>query len=167
MWSRLARAAVVFAGFAFALPAGANEMTVAEAKRFVHGKLFSYQCFEGTTGAGRVYPDGSVVGSIQIRGEGPVRYVALPPGTIRVKGESVCAYLRGLPFEPCFNLQKTSPRSFRGSIWGFGFAFCDFTRRSARVDLASTPLRLTPIQPSASGAGTKPVETANQDSRRD
>jgi hypothetical protein len=138
-------------------------MTVAEAKRFVHGKLFAYTCFEGTTGAGRVYPDGSVVGSIQIRGEGPVRYVALPPGTIRVKGESVCAYLRGLPFEPCFNLQKTSPRSFRGSIWGFGFAFCDFTRRSARVDLASTPLRLTPIRPAGSGSTAKSVETANRD----
>jgi hypothetical protein len=172
MWSNLARAAVASAGLVGATvvgngPARANEMmTVAEAKEFVHGKLFTYQCFEGTTGAGRVYPDGSVVGSIQIRGEGPVRYVALPPGTIRVKGESVCAYLRGLPFEPCFNLQKTSPRSFRGSVWGFGFAFCDFTRRSARVDLASTPLRLTPIQPGGADA-RKPLQTEKQTAQQD
>jgi hypothetical protein len=88
--------------------------------------------------------------------------VALPAGTIRVKGESVCASVRGLPFEPCFNLDKTSHQSFRGSIWGFGFAYCDFTRRSARVDLAGTPLRLSPMQPGDAANRTRPVETADR-----
>jgi hypothetical protein len=162
MSGNLARIAIVVASVAYALPAVAAEMTADEAKRFVSGKLFAYNCFEGTTGAGRIYPDGSVVGSIQLRGDGPVRYVALPAGTLKVKGESYCASVRGLPFEPCFNVNKTSHQSFRGSVWGFGFAFCDFTRRSARVDLAGTPLRLSPIQPTSPASAQRSVETADR-----
>ena len=96
----------------------------------------SYTCFEGTRGQGRVYADGSVVGSIQFQGSGPTRYAHLPAGTLRVKGESVCATLRGLPIEPCFNLEKTSETSFRGSVSGLGFASCEFTRHQARAALA-------------------------------
>ena len=159
MLGNLARTAIVVANVACALPAVAGEMSAEEAKRFVSGRLFAYNCFEGTNGAGRIYPDGSVVGSIQLRGEGPVRYVALPSGTLKIKGESYCATVRGLPFEPCFNVNKTSQVSFRGSVYGLGFAYCDFTRRSARVDLASTPLRLNPIHASTP---QRPVETADK-----
>src|ERR1700693_2070379 len=138
MPGKLARIAIVVGSVAYALPAVAAEETGEEAKRFVSGKLFAYNCFEGTTGAGRIYLDGSVVGSIQLRGEGPVRYVALPAGTLKIKGESYRAPVRGLPFDPCFNVDKTSHQTFRGSVYGFGFAYCDFTRRSARVDLEGT-----------------------------
>ncbi len=164
LWARSAIlvVSIVVAGVVNVLPAASAEMTAEEAKRFVSGKLFAYTCFEGTSGAGRIYADGSVVGSIQIRGDGPVRYVALPAGTLRVKGDSYCASLRGLPFEPCFNVAKTSHQSFRGSVYGFGFAACEFTRRSARVDLAGTPLRLNPIQSTGSTSQSKPVETANK-----
>ncbi len=31
-----------------------------------------------------------------------------------------------MPFEPCFNLDKKDDRSFRGSVSGMGFAYCDF-----------------------------------------
>jgi hypothetical protein len=31
---------------------------------------------------------------------------------------------------------QTSPSSFRGSLKAFGFAYCDFQRRNARMDLA-------------------------------
>ena len=61
----------VAVGLLAALPAVAGEMSADEARQFVIGKLFNYTCFEGTRGAGRVYSDGSVVGSIQIRGERP------------------------------------------------------------------------------------------------
>ena len=54
----------------------------------------------------------------------------------RVKGAAVCASLRGLPIEPCFNLTKIDDQSFRGAISGLGFASCEFTRRTVR---ASTP----------------------------
>jgi len=162
MSGMLARIAILIVSVVSVLPAAAAEMTADEAKRFVSGKHFAYNCFEGTSGAGRIQADGSVAGSIQIRGDGPVRYVALPAGTLRVKGESICATLRGLPFEPCFNVEKTSQQSFRGSIYGLGFAYCEFTRRSARADLINTPLRLNPIQTTGSINQNKPVETADK-----
>ena len=78
--------------------------------------------------------------SIQIRGTGPVRFVTLPAGTLRVKGQSYCASLRGIPFEPCFNLDRSSERSFRGAVAGFNFAYCDFTRGNT-AGQARTTLR--------------------------
>src|SRR5690349_8913611 len=100
-------------GLLAAFPAWAGEMTAEEARHFVIGKMFTYNCFEGTRGQGRVYSDGSVVGSIQFQGSGPVRYAHLPANTLRVKGESVCASLRGMPIEPCFNLERIDNNSFR------------------------------------------------------
>ena len=129
------RGVMVLAGLAVAAPALAGEMNASDARHFVVGKLFNYECFEGTRGQGRVYADGSVVGSVQFQGSGPVRYAHLPPGTLRVKGESVCASLRGLPFSPCFNLEKTSEATFRGAISGLGFASCQFTRHQGRAEL--------------------------------
>jgi hypothetical protein len=82
---------------------------------------------DAARGAGRIYGDGSVIGTIQFRGAGPARTVSLPAGTLGVRGEAVCASLPGMPFEPCFHIEKTDDRSFRGS-W-MGFAYCDFTRR--------------------------------------
>ena len=96
------------------------------------GKLFAFNCFDGSRGAGRIYGDGSVIGTIQFRGIGPVRSMWLPAGTLRVKGEAVCASLKGMPFEPCFNLDRTGDQSFRGAVSGLGFAYCDFTRRNVR-----------------------------------
>ena len=121
-------------GLLAAVPAIAGEMSADEARRFVIGKMFNYTCFEGTRGAGRVNADGSVVGSIQFQGAGEVRHAHLPANTLQVKGESVCASLRGLPIEPCFNLDRTSANSFRGSISGLGFAYCDFTRHGGAND---------------------------------
>jgi hypothetical protein len=123
-------------GLLAALPAVAGEMTAEEARRFVIGKTFSYNCFEGTRGQGRVHADGSVVGSIQFQGAGKVRYAALPANTLQVKGASVCASLRGLPIEPCFNLTKIDDQSFRGAISGLGFAYCEFTRRTVRASVS-------------------------------
>jgi hypothetical protein len=128
----MVRGVALLVGLLAAVPAVAGEMSAEEARRFVIGKMFSYNCFEGTRGQGRVHADGSVVGSIQFQGGGPVRYAVLPPGTLRVKGEAVCASLRGMPVEPCFNLVRTDANSFRGSVSGLGFAYCEFTRNQAR-----------------------------------
>jgi len=145
------RACFFLAGLLASLPACAGEMTVAEARHFIVGKMFFYSCFEGTRGQGRVYPDGSVAGSIQIRGSGQVHYAVLPPGTIRVNGEAVCASVHGVPIHPCFNLVQTDSNSFRGSISGLRFAYCDFTRRQERAQVLrrtaehySSPLTLRP-----------------------
>src|SRR5215472_18731344 len=135
----LGRNIVVIASVVAAMPAWAGELKPEEAKRFIAGKYFSYSCFDGTSGAGRINADGSVVGTIQVRGSGPVHSVALPTGTIRVQPDSICASLRGMPFQPCFSIQQTDPRSFRGSVLGLGFAYCDFTRRNPRLDVSVPP----------------------------
>src|SRR5437667_8157557 len=59
----------------------------------------------GVTLAGRIYGDGSVIGTIQFRGAGLARTVSLPARTLRVRGEAVCASLQGMPFEPCFHVE--------------------------------------------------------------
>lgn len=141
----MARAVAVLVGLLVATPAIAGEMTAEEARQFVVGSNFSYTCFEGTRGQGRVSADGSVAGSIQFQGQGRVRYARLPAGTLRVSGNSVCASLRGLPIQPCFDLVRLGANSFRGSISGLGFAYCDFTRRTERADAGDvTPLALRP-----------------------
>ena len=66
-------------GLLAALPALAGEMSADEARRFVIGKMFNYTCFEGTRGQGRVNADGSITGSIQVQGSGPVRYAHCRP----------------------------------------------------------------------------------------
>jgi hypothetical protein len=58
----------------------AESLSPDAARRFVAGKLFVFNCFDGSRGAGRIYGDGSVIGTIQFRGAGPERTVALPAG---------------------------------------------------------------------------------------
>jgi hypothetical protein len=156
-----------------ALAAGtafAEELNPEQARAFVVGKLFSYTCFEGTVGAGRIFPDGSVVGTIRIRGQGQTRFAALPAGTIKVDSSSMCAHLSGMPFSPCFRVQKIDARSFRGSLSSLGFAYCDFYQRNPRTQLTSNgmeELGVTPVVASRSvetsalaPAPVRPVEAS-------
>jgi hypothetical protein len=127
-FARLTAAFVILA----TCPALAQEMNAEQAQRFVSGKLFAFSCVDGSRGAGRIYADGSVIGNIQSSGAGSVQPVWLPPGTLRIKGQSVCAWLRGLSFEPCFTLTRTSNRSFRGSVNGMAMiAYCDFMEQTS------------------------------------
>src|SRR5262249_8393281 len=118
-------------GLVFALPATAGEMTALEAREFVAGKVFGYTCFDGTRGFALMRLDGSVDGSIQVKGSGETHYGTLPAATLRVDGERVCASLPKAIIQPCFYLERTSAESFRGSISGLNFAYCDFVRRAA------------------------------------
>jgi len=113
----------------------AEDLTPEQARAFIAGKLFAYNCFDGTSGFGRIFRDGSVVGTIRLPGTNQVRFATLPPNTIRVTSSSVCAHLSGMPIEPCFRVQKIDVRTFRGSISGLGFAYCDFHQRNARAAL--------------------------------
>jgi hypothetical protein len=70
----------------------------------------------------------------------------LPAGTIKVDTSSVCAHLAGLPIEPCFRVQKIDYRSFRGSISGLGFAYCDFAQHNPRAQMIT---RTSVSQPAA------------------
>jgi len=123
--------------------AAAAEMKPEEAKRFIAGKLFSYTCFDGTHGAGRIHADGSVVGTLLIN-SGRMRFVALPAGTIRLTSDSICASLPRALFQPCFNVVQTSPSSFRGSLKALSFAYCDFVRHNPRMALAGSETEPVP-----------------------
>ncbi len=150
------RSIALTVGLLAVAPAIAGEMNADEARRFVIGKLFNYSCFEGTRGQGRVLSDGSVVGSIQLQGAGQVRYAHMPPGTLKVKGEAVCASVRGLPMEPCFNLQRLDNNTFRGSISGLSFASCEFTRHNGRTVVSHS------AQNSHQPLGLRPSFTADK-----
>jgi hypothetical protein len=123
------RAAVVLGSLLAITPVLAETMNADAARRFVAGKLFTFTCFEGSTGTGRIFNDGSVAGVVRMRGTGNTRFMHLPPGTLYPKGEAICSNVKGAFFNPCFDLVRTSGNSFRGAISGFGFAYCEFVRR--------------------------------------
>lgn len=131
------RTAVALAVLAVTGPALADPMNAETARRFVVGKTFAFTCFEGTAGTGRIFSDGSVAGVVKIQGSGPTRFMHLPPGTLFTKGETVCSSMKGAFFNPCFNLNRTSDKSFRGTVSGFGFMYCDFTRGGREMRTAS------------------------------
>jgi hypothetical protein len=120
-----------------AAPVFAETMNADEARKFVANKLFAFNCFDGTKGVGKITDDGAAAGAVQFSGAPQARNMRLPSNTLQVRGQQICASIKGIPFEPCFNLNKTDNVSFRGSVSGLGFAYCDFRRHgNARVFLA-------------------------------
>ena len=109
----LTRRAVIVIGFVMVAPAAAEEMSLEQAHGFVIGKLFAVNCFDGDAQAmGRVFRDGSVIGTVQFRATGPERSGWLPPGTLKVKGKAICASLEGLPLT-LLRVKTTSDYKFR------------------------------------------------------
>ena len=157
MLARLVLGAVT-AG-AMIVPALAGMMNADEARKFVAGKVFAFTCFDGTRGAGRVLDDLGAAGSIQFSGSGPVRHVRLPGNTLQIRGQAVCASIKGLPFEPCFNLDKRDDRTFRGSVSGMGFAYCEFRHQGAAQMLmaraVARPRSLHPSEPTRSADASR------------
>jgi hypothetical protein len=151
-------------------PALAGQMTADEARRFVNGKVFAFTCFDGTRGAGRILDDMGAAGAVQFAGAGPVRHLRLPGNTLQVRGQAVCASIKGIPFEPCFNLDKKDDRSFRGSVSGMGFAYCDFRHQGAAQMLmaraVARPRSLHPPEQTGSVEVTARVETPQVESSR-
>ena len=154
----LLRVAIVCAFVVGAASAVAEELAPEQARAFVVGKLFSYTCFDGTVGMGRIFSDGSVVGTIRPGGQSQVRFAALPAGTIKVSSNAMCAHLAGLPIEPCFRVQKIDYRSFRGSISGLSFAYCDFYQRNPRAGIAGASAKrdMAPAPTPATAVATAP-----------
>lgn len=111
-----------------AAPALAGQkMNADEARKFVAGRVFAFACNDGTRGAGRVFDDGGAAGAVQFSGTAAARNMRLPGNTLQVRGQNICASLKGLPFEPCFDLEKKDERSFRGSVTVLGITgYCDF-----------------------------------------
>jgi hypothetical protein len=132
----MVRIAVLGVAMLAATSASAQELAPDQARTFIAGKLFSYNCFDGTSGVGRIFADGSIIGTVLPPGSNTLRFATLPAGTIRVTPTAMCAHLPGLPIDPCFKVQKIDYHSFRGSISGLGFAYCDFHQRNPRAALA-------------------------------
>jgi hypothetical protein len=145
------------------MPALAGQMNADEARKFVAGKVFAFTCFDGTRGAGRVLDDMGAAGAVQFSGSGPIRHVRLPGNTLQIRGQAICASLRGMPFEPCFNLDKKDEHSFRGSVSGMGFAYCDFHHQGAAQMLMARavahPRSLHPPEHTGSVEASARVET--------
>ena len=152
------------------VPALAGPMNADEARKFVAGKVFAFTCFDGTRGAGRILDDMGATGAVQFSGAGPVRRMRLPGNTLQVRGQAVCASIKGVPFEPCFNLDKKDDRSFRGSVSGMGFAYCDFRHQGATQMLmaraAARPRSLHPPERTGSVEVSARVETPQVESAR-
>jgi hypothetical protein len=173
--SMLLRVAVLCAGVLGAGAAFAEELGPEQARAFVAGKLFAYTCFDGTVGMGRILDDGSVIGTIRPGGRGEMRFATLPPNTLRVESGSICAHLSGLPIEPCFRVQKIDYKSFRGSVSGFGFAYCDFqqhnpraeliTHSAARASVAATTHAVAPVSVAGQALAIAPAPVATAPAR--
>lgn len=150
---RSLRFGLVLAASTLVAPVVAEPLDPAKARAFVTGKLFAFNCFDGTNGMGRIQNDGSVAGRIRMQGTQPERSVALPPDTLRVRGDAICASLRGAAFEPCFDLVKTGAASFRGAVAGIPGMWCQFTRAGAsRPGFADGPRSVAPPRAVATSA---------------
>lgn len=170
MLSRLVWGALIAS--AVAGPSVAESLNPEQARQFIAGKMFAFTCVDGTRGAGRIQHDGSVAGSIQFSGTGPVRFARLPVNTIQVGATQVCASLRGVPFTPCFNIDKTSDATFRGSVQGMSsFAWCEFRKHGnsllvARAERGPISLRARGLRsadaskPESAKSETAKAETA-------
>ena len=166
MLARIVLGAVTAA--ATVAPAIAGSMNADEARRFVAGKVFAFTCFDGTRGAGRILDDLGAAGAVQFSGAGPVRHIRLPGNTLQIRGQNVCASIKGIPFEPCFNLEKKDERSFRGSVSGMGFAYCDFHHQGGNQMLMARAVarpRSRPVNASSTEVAAR-VETPRVESRR-
>jgi len=141
-------------------PALGGMMNADEARKFVAGKVFVFTCFDGTRGAGRILDDMGAIGSVQFSGSGPVRHIRLPGNTLQIRGQAVCASIKGIPFEPCFNLDRKDEVSFRGSVSGMGFAYCDFHHQGGAAQMmmaraVARPRSLHRFEPSSEAPRTE------------
>jgi hypothetical protein len=160
----------VTAGAVIAPALAGQMMNAEEARKFVSGKVFAFTCSDGSRGAGRVLDDMGAAGAVQFSGAGPVRHMRLPGNTLQIRGQAVCASIKGVPFEPCFNLDKKDERSFRGSVSGMAFAYCDFRHQGAAQMLmaraAAHPRSLHPPERTGSVEVSARVETPQVEGAR-
>ena len=88
--------ALTITGVVMAGTTAADPLSPDAARHFIAGKMFAFNCFEGTRGAGYIQDDGSVEGYIQVRGAGQERFVTLP-AISPVRSASVASISCALP----------------------------------------------------------------------
>ena len=124
MLARLVLGAVT-AG-AMVVPALAGMMNADEARKFVAGKVFAFTCFDGTRGAGRIMDDLGAVGSVQFSGSGPIRRVRLPGNTLQIRGQAVCASIKGHAVRAVLQSRQAGRSLFPRLRFGHGFRLLRF-----------------------------------------
>jgi hypothetical protein len=102
----IARYAIVIVALLASGSAFAESLDAEAALRFVVDKLFAFTCFDGSRGTGRFYGDGSVIGTVQLRGAAyanwlatssvPKLFVKAEPGLL-VGGGANLDFASGLP----------------------------------------------------------------------
>jgi hypothetical protein len=81
----IARYALGIVALLASAPALAQSLDAAAAQRFVLGKLFTFTCVDGSRGSGRVFDDGSVIGTIQLGGRDRITWCGYMPERSRSK----------------------------------------------------------------------------------
>lgn len=125
--------------FARSVPAG--ELTPVDARHFVIGRWWNFNCSEGTKGFGILVGDGSIHITIQEPRHSPVKH-DLAAGTVSMTTASNCASAQVGPvtLRPCFSVDQINARSFRGRVaspfwmWAlWGRRYCDFISLSPSI----------------------------------
>src|ERR1700737_754815 len=80
------RVTILVACLLASAPAIAEPMGPEVAQRFVTGKLFAFNCVDGTRGLGQIYTDGSAMATIQVSGSGPARTIRVSAGHAQGEG---------------------------------------------------------------------------------
>jgi hypothetical protein len=70
-------------------------------------------------------------------------YETLPPGTLRVRGDAICALISGMSYDVCFDLDRTDAKSFRGSLAANSLVSCQFTKRPSQAGMIRPSLPLS------------------------
>ena len=89
-----------------------------------------------------------LTGAVQFSGAGPVRHLRLPGNTLQIRGQPFAPRSRA-SLRAVFQSRKKDERSFRGSVSGMGFAYCDFRHQgAAQMLLARAVARPRALHPS-------------------
>jgi hypothetical protein len=133
----LKRAIVVVLALTCMTPALASDLSPVEARRVLVGRLWSFDCSEGTKGFGSIFANGSVRGTMQESGARPISH-NMPAGTVSMQSDSFCASVPVGPvtIRPCFTFSRIDSNKFRGRVsspaWMWllwGQRYCDLVGR--------------------------------------
>ena len=139
----LAIAGIAFIGTG---AASAQTLTPEQARAFVVGRTYAFSCFEGTTGAGRIFPDGSVAGTVTFQSQGSARFVRLPPNTVRVRTENVCGFVDGNDLRALLRSGEDRPHHVPRPVGGRG-DHCGATSPASAASTSRWRAAARPVPP--------------------
>ena len=156
------RAAVALVSLLAVAPALAEPMNAEAARRFVAGKLFAFTCFEGSTGhRAASSTTARSRASCACGGNGPTRFMHLPPGTLFPRRARDLLEREGRVLQSVLR-PRTRPATKASAARSRASALPTATSRGAAVDEPAMHGR--PIS-ARSGGRDHPVDPARTRSR--